>query len=82
MWLLIHQSSFAENPEALKDLIDKMPAQISIAAEIKEGEKDVEKYIGKSWDDLYSSEELENVKTKFPDLYEKLKNEKYPNLKS
>lgn len=74
--------SFAENPTGLKDLIDKMPAQVAVTEEIKENAKDFEKYTGKTWDDLYASDELEIVKTKFPDLYDKLRTEKYPNLKA
>lgn len=69
--------SYAENPTGLKDLIDAMPVQTIVTNEL--GDKAAEKYNGKSWDDLYSSNELETVRTKFPDLYEKLKNEKYPN---
>ena len=76
------KSAYAENPLGLKDLIDKMPAQVSVTTEIKESKKEAEKYAGKSWDDLYTSEELETVKVNFPDLYEKLKTEKYPNLKA
>lgn len=74
--------SFAENPDGLKDLIDKMPTQVSVTTEIKNGDKEMEKYIGKTWDDLYVSDELSNVQKQYPDLYTKLKNEKYPDLKA
>lgn len=75
------KASFAENPDGLKDLIDKMPAQVSVVEEIKD--KDGQgKYNGKTWDDLYSSNEIETVRQQFPDLYEKLRDEKFPNLKS
>ncbi|MCU7615656.1 phage protease [Chryseobacterium sp. PBS4-4] len=75
------KKNFAENPDGLKDLIDKMPAQVSITDEINKDEE-LKKYTGKSWDDLYASEELQGIMTKFPDLYDKLRAEKYPNLKS
>lgn len=75
------EADYAENPTGLQDLIDKLPAQVSVTEEIKGGDEELAKYDGKSWDDLYSSDELETVRTKFPDLYTKLKNEKYPNLK-
>lgn len=72
----------ADKPLELKDLIDLMPAQVSVIDGIKDGDKELEKYAGKTWDDLYSSEQLEAVKQKFPDLYTKLKNEKFPDLKA
>lgn len=75
------KNSFADNPDGLKDLIDKMPAQISVTAEIKNKEE-LEKYTGKTWDQLYASDEIEGVRKQFPDLYEKLRNEKFPNLKA
>lgn len=74
--------TYAENPSGLKDLIDLMPAQISVIDKIKDGDVTPEKYTGKTWDDLYSSDEIETVRQKFPDLYEKLRNEKFPNLKA
>lgn len=75
------KKSFAENPDGLKDLIDKMPAQVSVTDKIND--KDLpEKYIGKNWDDLYQSDEIETVRQAFPDLYTKLRNEKFPNLKA
>ena len=42
-------------------------------------QKDLADFEGKSWDDLYAADKLETVRTKFPDLYEKLRKEKYPN---
>lgn len=75
------EKDYADNPEGLQDLVDTLPAQVSVNAEIQDGDKELAKFEGKSWDDLYSSDELETVRTKFPDLYTKLKDEKYPNLK-
>lgn len=73
-------TSFADNPKGLKDLIDATPAQISITDNINNAEEQ-KKYEGKTWDDLYSSDQLEGVRKNFPDLYTKLKDEKFPNLK-
>lgn len=72
--------SYADNPTGLKDLLDAMPAQ-TVVTDLGANNVPAE-FAGKTWDDLYASEKLETVKTKFPDLYEKLKNEKFPNLKS
>lgn len=71
------EKQYAENPVDLKDLIDALPAQVSVVDEVKKDSI----YEGKTWDDLYASGELETVKKEFPDLYENLKNTKYPNLK-
>lgn len=76
------EATFATNPEGLKDLISAMPAQTSVVKETTEGDlKDLAAFEGKKWDDLYADGKLEVVRTKFPDLYEKLKNEKFPNTK-
>jgi hypothetical protein len=71
--------SFAGNPTGLKNLIDAMPAQTLITDQLGDN-KDATAFAGKKWDDLYQSNELETVRTKFPDLYEQLKKEKYPNV--
>ncbi|HFG0470809.1 hypothetical protein [Flavobacterium psychrophilum] len=69
---------YAENPTGLKSLIDAMSAQISVVDALAY-KGTVGDFEGKGWDDLYASNELENVRTKFPDLYEKLRKEKFPN---
>lgn len=71
--------SFAVNPTGLKSLIDSMPAQTLITDQLGDKSKDAAAFDGKKWDDLYASNDLESVRTKFPDLYEKLRKEKYPN---
>lgn len=38
-------------------------------------------YLNKSWDELYNSDQLQKVYEDFPQLYDKLKNEKFPTLK-
>lgn len=43
--------------------------------------KDFNQYEGKSFDELYASDKLELVRKKYPQLYEKIKKEKFPNLK-
>lgn len=69
--------TFKDNPVALKNLIDAMPAQVVVTEQL--GDKDLGDFTGKSWDDLYQSDNLETVRTKFPDLYESLRKEKFPN---
>lgn len=71
------EADYAENPEGLQNLIDTLPAQVSVLDD--KGEPG--KYDGRTWDDLYSSGDLETVRSEFPDLYTKLRDEKYPNLK-
>ena len=70
--------SFAGNPTGLKKVIDAMPAQTLVTDNLgdKTAKADFE---GKKWDDLYQSDQLETVRTQFPDLYESLRKEKYPN---
>jgi hypothetical protein len=70
--------SFKVDPKGLKDLIDAMPAQTLITDQLAD-KKDVNLFVGKKWDDLYQSDDLETVRIQFPDLYEKLRKEKYPN---
>jgi hypothetical protein len=72
-------TSFAGNPAGLKDLIDAMPAQMLVTDNLGDKSKDAASFAGKKWDDLYASNELEGVRTQFPDLYETLRKEKYPN---
>lgn len=71
--------SFKADPKGLKDLIDAMPAQTLITDQLGDNTKDLADFAGKGWDDLYASNQLETVRTKFPDLYETLKKAKYPN---
>lgn len=71
--------SFKTDPKGLKDLIDAMPAQTLITDQLGDNAKNAEAFAGKKWDDLYQSDDLETVRNQFPDLYEKLKKEKYPN---
>lgn len=68
---------FASNPAGLKKLIDCLQPQTLITDQL--GDKDASAFAGKKWDDLYASDDLEAVRTQFPDLYEQLRKEKYPN---
>lgn len=70
---------FDGNPTGLAKVIEKLPVQTLITDELGDKEKDLAKFHGKKWDDLYASNELEGVRTQFPDLYEQLRKEKYPN---
>ncbi|MDN3671500.1 hypothetical protein QWY99_22115 [Flavobacterium branchiarum] len=70
--------SFKADPKGLKDLIDAMPAQTLITDQLGDN-KDASVFAGKKWDDLYQSDQLETVRIQLPDLYDKLKKEKYPN---
>lgn len=63
--------TYKGNPEGLKDLVDAMPAQQII--DTKEGEDVPEKYKGKSFNDLYVSGDLADVKANYPEFYKTLK---------
>ncbi|MNP98680.1 hypothetical protein D3C85_113010 [compost metagenome] len=71
--------SFAGNPAVLAKVIAAMPGQTLITDQLGDDPKNTSSFDGKKWDDLYASNELEGIRTKFPDLYEKLRKEKFPN---
>ncbi|WP_298307252.1 hypothetical protein [Flavobacterium sp.] len=71
--------TYEKNPAGLKDLLDSMPAQTIVAENLQGEAKDLAAFEGKKWDDLYAADQLETVRQKFPDLYEKLRKEKFPN---
>lgn len=70
---------YATDPEGLKDLIDTMPAQVSVVDNIQE--QDLGDLADKDWDTLFREGKLGLLKDKFPDLYEKMRDEKFPHLK-
>lgn len=70
---------FAANPSGLKRVIEATPVQVLITEDLADNAKNANEFAGKNWDDLYQSDRLETVRNQFPDLYEKLKKEKYPN---
>nr|DAU88944.1 MAG TPA: hypothetical protein [Bacteriophage sp.] len=71
---------YASDPKGLKDLIDTMPAQVSVVETLNNNE-DLGDLKGKTWDELFREGKLQELKEKHPDLYDKMKNEKFPNLK-
>jgi hypothetical protein len=63
--------SYNGNPTGLKDLVDGMHAQVIVSGE---GSDTIpEKYVGKSFNDLYLSGDLADVKKNYPDFYKTLK---------
>lgn len=65
------RKTYQDNPAGLKDLVDAMPSQQVL--ENKEGNEVPEKYRGKSFNDLYISGDLADVKENYPDFYKTLK---------
>lgn len=72
-------AKYETDPEGLKDLIDTMPAQVSVVETIETA--DLGDLKDKDWDTLYREGKLGELKEKHPDLYDKMKNERFPNLK-
>lgn len=70
---------YKTDPEGLKDLIDTMPPQVSVVEAIET--TDLGDLKDKDWDTLYREGKLGELKEKHPDLYDKMKNERFPNLK-
>lgn len=70
---------YETDPEGLKDLIDTMPAQVSVVETVETA--DLGDLKDKDWDTLYREGKLGELKEKHPDLYDKMKNERFPNLK-
>ena len=66
------KSDYAGRTAELQELIDKMPVQGLLTEQLKPGDVP-EKWLGKTWHDLYVSGELEQVKREFPDYYERLR---------
>jgi hypothetical protein len=65
--------TYKENPTGLKDLVDGMHAQVIVSGE---GDDTIpEKYAGKSFNDLYVSGDLADVKKNYPEFYKTLKNQ-------
>ena len=63
--------TYAGNPTGLKDLVDGMHAQVILVGSEVAGEIP-EKYVGKSFNDLYLSNDLADVKKNYPDFYKTL----------
>lgn len=69
------KKDYAGRTDALEALVAKMPEQKLLTEQLKTGDVP-EKWLGKTWHDLYVSGELEQVKTEFPEYYERLKEER------
>jgi len=63
--------TYKENPTGLKDLVDAMPAQQIVSG--TEDDDVPEKYKGKSFNDLYLSGDLADVKKNYPEYFKTLK---------
>jgi hypothetical protein len=66
------EKDYATNPEGLKALIDNMPAQ-TVVTDLFDDSKLPEKFKGKTYQELYISGDLADLKAKYPDYYTKLK---------
>lgn len=64
--------SHKENPEGLKNLVAKMPKQTRVTGQAIDLSAIPEKYRGKSFQDLYNSGELANLKAECPEYYNQL----------
>ena len=64
------KADYKSNVAGLQALLDAMPAQNTISAQLKA--EVPEKYQGKTWEDLYMSGALEDVKKNYPELYKQL----------
>lgn len=60
---------YKDNPEGLKNLLDKMPAYKSVTDQLGEGKKDTKDLADKSWDELHASGKLEDLKANNPELW-------------
>ena len=63
---------YEDNPSGLKMLVDAMQPQTTITDKLGDAKVPAQ-YEGKTWQDLYCSGELEVIKTKYPEYYEQLK---------
>lgn len=65
---------YASNPQGLKALVDSMKSQTLVAGNEGEIPSNLpEKFKDKTFDDLYMSGELEELKVQFPEYYKTLK---------
>lgn len=65
------KADYKSNAEGLKALLDTMPVQATISSQLKA--EIPEKYQGKTWNDLYKSGDLADIKKNYPDFYKELK---------
>jgi hypothetical protein len=63
-------ADYATNPDGLKDLVDAMPAYKSVTEQISDKQKkQVEDLSAVSWDELFRTDKLEDLKANNPELY-------------
>lgn len=76
---LAHLTDSYGNKLSLADLSDfaDRKKEVAKSSHTKPKPNLPEKYNGKSWDDLYQSDELETIRNTYPDHYEKLRIEKF-----
>lgn len=65
-------ASFATNPDALQGIIDTMPKQTLLTDSLTPGAIP-ERFKGKSFQQLFESGDLEEIRTNYPDYYNQLK---------
>ena len=64
---------YAEQPDALAELVATMPKQVNVKDLV--GEQLPAELVGKSYNDLFISGDLERVKKEYPNYYKKLEEE-------
>lgn len=64
--------SYKDNPDGLKNLVAKMPKQTRVTGDTPDLSAIPEKYRGKTFQDLYKSGELANLKAECPEYYKQL----------
>ena len=68
------RKDYANNPDGLKDLVSRMPAQSLVTKTGKTVPDGLpEKFKGKSYQDLYLSGDLAELKANYPDYFETIK---------
>lgn len=69
---------FDTNFDAAKKLVEAIPVSKSIKEQLESADKtELQKLLDKTWDELDKSDELQTLKDKYPDEYEKKYQEKF-----
>ena len=69
------RDAYSDNPDGLKDLVDTLPKQVDVKTIVTD-EKVPADLADKSWKELWSEGRLEEVRKKYPDFYNQLKEER------
>lgn len=67
-------------PQKFDDLLDRMqskPKSVITQKEVQTQAQIPKYYLNKNWDELYQSEQLQKVYKNYPDLYLKLRKQKF-----